>query len=149
MNRRIGVVSLFVFLAAATPLFLAPLMHRTQTMIDLPESGKEVALSGLSYKSNMFEAKVTSAKLDVKSGANADPVVVEWTFLGTNTDGQMHKVEIFTRLQDETGKQLAMSSGRCMLSGGAHDQSCKFEMKVSAADWKATKAVRIVTDWQS
>lgn len=148
MNRRTGFVSALVFLAAV-PAFLVPLMHRTQTQIGVPEAGQSVALSGLVYKAHAFEAKVSSTTLELESAADADPVVGTWTFLGSNSDGQMHKVEIFTRLQNASGKQLKMFSGRCLLSGGSHDQPCKVDMKVGAEDWKATTAVRIVTDWQS
>lgn len=148
MNRRTG----FMFLAAfalAAPAYLLPLMMRAQTVISLPEPGKSVALSALSYKARAFEAKVTSTTLEITSAADADPVVGEWTFLGSNSDGQMHKVEINARMLDETGKQLDMFTGKCLLSGGSHDQPCKLETKMSAAAWKATKSVRIVTDWQS
>ncbi len=76
-------------------------------------------------------------------------MLAEWTFLGSNSDGQLHKVDIYTRLLDEAGKQVGMFSSKCLLGGGASDQPCKVENKVNAADWKATKSVRIVTDWQS
>jgi len=148
MHRRTGLISLVVFLAAV-PVFLVPLMSRSQAIIDRPEPGTAVALSSLAYKANAFEARVTSTTLELTSAADADPVTGQWTFLGSNSDGQMHKVEIFVRPQDESGKQIAMFSGKCLLSGGAHDQPCKVDMKLSAAEWKDTKAVRIVTDWQS
>ncbi len=148
MFRRTSFVSAAVFLASV-PAFLIPLMQRNQTLIDVPEPGRSVALSGLVYKSKAFEAKITTTTLDLTSAADADPVTGEWTFLGSNSDGQMHKVEIFTRLQDASGKQIEMFSGRCLLSAGSHDQACKVDMKLSAEDWKATTAVRIVTDWQS
>jgi hypothetical protein len=134
---------------AASVALAVPLMHRTQTIINVPEPGTDVALSGLRYKANAFEAKVTSTRLELKSDAGADPIVAEWTFLCSNNDGQMHRVEIFVRLQDESGKQLAMFSQKCMVTAAAHDQAHKVQMKVEAADWKATKAVRIVTDWLS
>ena len=66
-----------------------PLMHRPQTAIDVPEPGTDIPLSGLSYKGTLFEAKVTSARLERKSEPEADPVIAEWTFLGSNSDGQI------------------------------------------------------------
>ncbi len=129
--------------------FPVPLMLRKQTVISLPEPGKEEPLYGLNYKANAFEAKVTSVKLTLTSAEDADPVVGEWTFLASNSDGQMHKVEILTRLLDESGTQLAVASKVCMLGGGYHDYACPVELKVKAAEWKATKSLRIVTDWQS
>ncbi len=142
-------LALCLLLVAASVTVAVPLMHRTQTIINVPEPGTDVALSGLSYKARAFEAKITSGRLDVRSEADADPVVAEWTFLGSNSDGQMHRVEIFLRLQDESGKQIAMFSGKCILTAGARDQACKVDMKIKAADWNATKAIRLVTDWLS
>jgi hypothetical protein len=148
--RHPGRSSLLVVLLAAVPLVLpAPLMHRTQTMIDPPEPGRDVPLSGLFYKGVQFEAKVTSARLERKGEPDADPVEAEWTFLGSNSDGQMHRIEIFVRLLDESGKQLEMFSGKCVLTGGSHDHPCAASMKVKAGTWKATRSVRIVIDWLS
>jgi hypothetical protein len=148
MKRR----TLFVYLTllVVVPIvFAAPLMMRKQTVISLPEPGKVEPLYGLSYKANAFEAKVTSVKLTLTSAEDADPVVGEWTFLGSNSDGQMHKVEIYTRLLDESGTQIAVASKVCMIGGGYQDFPCHVDLKVKAAEWKATKSVRIVTDWQS
>lgn len=142
---------LFLVALAVVPIGVSalPLMHRTQTVIDVPEPGTDVTLSGLSYRGTLFEARVTAARLDRKSDADADPVVAEWTFLGSNSDGQMHRVEIFVRLLDESGKQLEMFSKKFILRGGSQDQACVLPMKVKAGTWKATRSVRIVTDWVS
>ena len=148
MRKRIGLISLFVFLAAA-PAFLVPLMSRAQTVISLPEPGKTEPLYGLAYKANAFEAKITAVTLSITSAEGADPVVGEWTFLGSNSDGQMHKVLIYTRMLDEAGTQLAVESKLCMIGGGYKDYPCRVDLKVKAAEWKATKSLRIVTDWQS
>lgn len=138
-----------VLLLAASVCAASPLMHRAQTVISVPTPGEEVALYGLSYKSKAFEAKISSVKLAVKSAEGADPVEGEWTFLASNSDGQMHKVDIQTRLLDESGTQLALASKVCMLGGGYHDFACTVPLKVKSADWKATKSIRIVSDWQS
>jgi len=148
MKRR----NLFVYLTllGVVPMvFAAPLMMRKQTVISVPEPEKVEPLYGLSYKANAFEAKITSVKLTLTSAADADPVVGAWTFLGSNSDGQMHKVEIYTRLLDEGGTQIAATSKLCMLGGGYHDFPCKVDLKVKASEWKVIKSVRIVTDWQS
>jgi len=137
------------FLLATSVALAVPLMMRKQTIIDIPASGTDVALSGLSYKANAFEAKVSSVRLEIGSAEGADPVVGQWVFLGSNNDGQIHKVEIYVRLQDEAGNQIAMYSHKFMLSPGSRDQVCKVEMESKAAEWKAAKAARIVTDWQS
>ena len=68
---------------------------------------------------------------------------------GIESDGQMHRVEIYVRLLDESGKQLAMFSKTCILTGGSHDKPCLVPIKVKAEAWKATRSVRIVTDWLS
>jgi hypothetical protein len=142
-------VPLFLCMLAASLAAGLPLMHRSQTVISIPEPGVQVPLYALSYKANAFEAKVTAVTLKIESAADADPVVGEWTFLASNSDGQLHKVDIYTRLLDETGKQLAMESRKCMPGGGSHDVVCTVPLKVKAADWKAIKSVRIVTDWLS
>lgn len=142
---------LLLLLSGIIPIALLafPLMHKTQTAIDVPEPGTDVPLSGLTYKGTLFEAKVTTARLERKTDAEADPVVAEWTFLGSNSDGQMHRVEIFVRLLDQSGEQLEMFSKKFILRGGSRDQPCVVPMKVKAETWKATRSVRIVTDWVS
>ncbi|MEX0879107.1 MAG: hypothetical protein WEB59_16515 [Thermoanaerobaculia bacterium] len=150
MARRNRSVLLMAVLAVVPIAVLAfPLMHRTQTVIDVPQPGTDVSLSGLSYKGRMFEAKVTSVRLERKGESDADPVVADWTFAGSNSDGQMHRVEIFVRLLDESGKQLEMFAKKCVLPGGSHDHPCVVPMKVKAESWKATRSVRIVSDWVS
>jgi hypothetical protein len=138
-----------VLLLVASVALGSPLMHRTQTVISVPAPGEEVALYSLSYKSKAFEAKITSVKLSVTSQDGGDPVEGDWTFLASNSDGQMHKVEIYTRLLDENGTQLQSVSKMCMVGGGYKDYVCKVPLKVPAAQWKATKSIRIVTDWLS
>lgn len=136
-----------MFLTAWMSAF--PLMQRNQTVISVPAPGEEVTLHTLSYKANAFEAKVYSVKLAVSSADGADPVVGEWTFMTFNTDGQMHKVEIFTRILDESGSQLAMESKKCMIGGGYKDFACTVPLNMKADKWKAAKSVRVVTDWLS
>lgn len=148
MIRR--TVSVYLSLLAIVPMVLAaPLMMRKQTVISVPEPGKVEPLYGLAYKANAFEATINSVKLTLTSEGEADPVVGDWTFLGSNSDGQMHKVEIYTRLLDESGTQIATASKLCMLGGGYKDYPCKVDLKVKASEWKVIKSIRIVTDWQS
>ena len=146
--KKPGRSFLLILVLAAVPVaLLAALMHRTQTAIDVPEPGADVALSGLTYKGKAFEAKVTSVRLELKVGSDA--LTGEWTFLGSNSDGQWHKVEPFVRLLDASGELLAVFSKHCTLAAGAQDQPCVVPMNVKPEIWKATKSVRIVTDWTS
>jgi hypothetical protein len=138
-----------VLLLAASQSFATPLMQRNQTIISVPAPGEDVALYTLAYKANAFEAKVHSVKLHITSKEEADPVTGEWTFITSNSDGQLHKVEIFTRILDESGGQVAMESKKCMIGGGYKDFVCTVPLNLSAAKWKAAKSVRIVTDWLS
>jgi hypothetical protein len=140
-------VSAFLLLVSAA--LLAVVMSRKQTGIDVPEPGQDVELSGLNYKGAQFEAKVTSVKLELKGDATADPVEAEWVFLASNSDGQLHRVEIYARPLDESGKQLGQFSKGFHLNAGARDQVCKVPMKIKSADWKAVKTIRIVADWMS
>jgi hypothetical protein len=124
-------------------------MQRNQTIISIPAPGEEVALYTLAYKANAFEAKVHSVKLNLTSKEDGDPVTGDWTFVTSNTDGQLHKVEIFTRILDESGSQLGMESKKCMIGGGYKDFVCTVPLNLAAAKWKTAKSVRIVTDWLS
>ena len=142
---RFALVMMFV----AAWMSASPLMERDQTVISIPAPGEEVTLHTLSYKARAFEAKIYTLKLSLTSADGADPVTGEWTFLTSNSDGQLHKVEIFTRILDESGTQLAMESKRCMIGGGYKDFVCTVPLKVKAEVWKAAKSVRIVADWQS
>ena len=138
-----------VLLLVASQSFATPLMYRAQTIISIPAPGEKVTLYNLSYHPKSWEAKVYSVELKVTSAEGADPVTGEWTFLSSNTDGQLHKVEIFTRLLDESGTQLGMESKHCMIGGGYHDFVCTVPLNMKAAAWKNVKSVRLVTDWQS
>jgi hypothetical protein len=136
-------------LLAASQSFATPLMHRAQTVMAIPPVGEEITLSALTYKAKAFEAKIYSVKLEVTSAEEADFVAGQWIFYASNSDGQMHKVEVYTRILAETGEQLAVQSKMCMLSGGSQSFECKVPLKLKAADWKAAKSVRVVTDWMS
>ena len=148
MTTRPRFILPILFLVASIA-FPAPLMHRAQTVISVPERDKQEPLYGLAYKARSFEAKISAVTLKVTSADGADPVVGEWTFLGTNSDGQLHKVEIHTRLLDESGSQVGIASKACMLGGGYKDFPCTVPLNVKASVWQATKSIRIVTDWQS
>jgi hypothetical protein len=147
-TRRRPRFALAMMLMAAW-MSASPLMQRNQTIISIPAPGEEVTLYTLAYKPRSFEAKVYSVKLKLTSEDGADPVTGEWTFMTSNSDGQLHKVEIFTRILDESGTQLTMESRKCMIGGGYHEFACTVPLNMKAADWKAAKSVRIVTDWQS
>ena len=138
-----------VLLLAASQSFATPLMQRNQTIISMPAPGEEVTLYTLSYKANAFEAKVYTAKLTLTSKEDGDPVTGEWTFLSSNNDGQLHKVELFTRILDESGTQLAVESKKCMIGGGYKDFVCTVPLSMPAAKFKAAKSVRVVADWLS
>jgi hypothetical protein len=119
MHRRRFAILSGVLLAAAPAVVFAVLMHRTQTGIDVPSPGQVVELSGLIYKGSAFQASVTSVRFDSKSEEGAEKVEAEWVFLAQNSDGQMHKIEIFVRPLDEAGKQLGSFSVRAILTPGA------------------------------
>jgi hypothetical protein len=145
-RRSLLAAALMCLLAAFAS---AALMHRTQTVIDVPAAGQDVALSALEYKSSAFDAKIVSVRLEPHGDPASDPTVADWRFVGSNSDGQQHRVEIFVRLLDASGKQIEMFSKSFILPGGTHDQACVVPMQLKAEHWKAAKSVRIVTDWLS
>jgi hypothetical protein len=148
MNRKnLPAFFLLALTAAPAALIASAFLVGTQTVIEVPAAGQDVPLSGLSYKARAFEAKVTSVRLEPRGAADADPFAADWSFLGSNSDGQMHRLEMQLRLLDESGKQLAMPSHYFALAAGAHDQSFKLETKLTAGVWKATRKVRIVVNW--
>ena len=106
-------------------------------------------LQGLSYKARRFEAKVTALTVAVKSAEGADPVLVDWTFTASNTDGQIHRVEMQVRLLDDAGKQIGWSTGKHPVRAGASGQTFTVPMKVKADVWRAAKKARIFADWIS
>ncbi len=147
MHRR-NLSLLLILLLSASALSM-PLMYRGQTVIDIPQPGQDVELSSLSYKANAFEAKFLTVRLEPKGAADADPLRGTWTFIGSNNDGQMHKTEVWVRLLDESGKQVAMFSNKCTLPPGTHDFPCVVNMEIKAETWKSVKSVRIVADFLS
>ncbi|HMA17121.1 MAG TPA: hypothetical protein VKS03_01650, partial [Thermoanaerobaculia bacterium] len=105
------------------------------------------ALAKLEYRAR-FVASIDSVTLELASAEGSD-TVVEWSFLGSNTDGQLHRVSIALRLLDEGGSQIALFNGRGILSAGARDQNVSVSTKVKPEIWKAAKKVRIFADWMS
>jgi hypothetical protein len=149
MARRNPVVLFLLALFVIPAVLLAALMMKTHTIIDMPQPGQDMELSGLSYKAHAFEAKIGSLRLDIKSDEDAKRVKAEWIFAGSNTDGQMHRVEMEIRLRDASAEQIDMFTHHCMLTPGAHDQKCAMETKTSAEKWKAAHSVEIVANWLS
>jgi hypothetical protein len=121
-------------------------MLHTETTIPKPAPGETVVLEGLVYKAR-FEAKVTSVRLDVKSVEGADPVLADWVFAGSNSDGQVHRVDLQVRLFDEHGKQLDVFEARHPLAPGVQGQALTVPMKVKAPVWAAAKKIRIWANW--
>jgi hypothetical protein len=149
MDRRNPVALSLIALLAVPSFLLAVLMLKTHTTVAMPPPGQVTEVSGLSYKAHAFEAKIESVQVDLKNGEGAADVEAEWTFSGSNTDGQMHRVEIEIRLKNAAGKQLEMFTRNFTLAPGAHDQTCVMETKTSAENWKAVHSVELVANWQS
>ena len=134
-------------LASVVPVFAALMLH-TEITISKTVSDQTVTLEGLVYKAR-FEAKVTSVHLAVKSEAGADPVIGVWTFTGSNSDGQVHRVVMEIRLLDERGKQIGVFQASHPFSAGARNESFVVPMKTKLAVWEAAKRIRIWANWMS
>ena len=135
---------LSLFAAAAS----AALMQHSETTIALPAPGEKTPLEKLEYRAR-FVASIDSVTLQVKSGAGADPVVADWVFAGSNTDGQAHRVEVVVRLLDEAGKQIGVYSATRILPPGARDFAITVSTKTKADAWSAARKARIFADWRS
>jgi hypothetical protein len=133
-------------LALGPLVLLGGLMLHTETTIAPPSPGETVALQRLVYRAR-FEARVSSVRLERRTEEGADPLVAQWIFAGSNTDGQVHRVEMQVRLLDEAGKQIGWFVAKHPLAAGAREQSFAVPMKVKAEVWKATKRVRIFAFW--
>ena len=125
----------------------ASLMQHSETTIPMPAAGEKTPLQKLEYRAR-FVASIDSVTVQVK-GTGADPVVADWIFTGSNTDGQAHRVERAVRLLDEAGKQIGAFSATRILPPGAHDFSMSVETKVKAEGWTSARKVRIFADWRS
>ena len=138
-----------VVLSLASGVAFAALMQHSETTIPIPSTGVSTPLQGLSYKARRFEAKVTALTVTARSAEGADPVMLDWAFTGSNTDGQMHRVEMQIRLLDEAGKQIGWSTGKYPVRAGASGETFSIPMKVKAEVWRAAKKARIFADWIS
>ena len=145
--RAAGAVVLALVLASGAAF--AALMQHSETTIPIPEGGVLTSLKSLSYKSRRFEASIATVTLTVKSEEGADPALVDWTFTGSNTDGQVHRVEMQVRLLDESGKQIGWATGKYAVRAGASGEPFTISMKVKADVWRAAKKARIFADWLS
>ena len=144
MKWRIAALSALISVA---PVFAALMLH-TETTIPKPLSDETTILEGLVYNAR-FEAKVTSVRLAVKSEAGADPVVGDWVFTGSNSDGQAHLVAMEVRLLDEKGSQIGEFDAKHPLSAGARNERFVVPMKVKSAAWEATRRIWIWANWMS
>lgn len=145
LNRRSRIAS--SVLLGISAVALAALMQHSETTIPIPNPGEKTALAKLEYRAR-FVASIDSVTLELASAEGSD-TVVEWNFLGSNTDGQLHRVSIALRFLDEAGSQIAVYNGRGILSPGARDQKISVSTKVKPEIWKAAKKVRIFADWMS
>ena len=138
-----------VVLSLASGVAFAALMQHSETTIPVPAAGEATSLKGLSYKSRRFEASITSVTVRMKSEEGADPVLMDWVFTASNTDGQVHRVEMQIRFLDESGKQVGWSTGKYAVRAGASGSTFPIAVKVKGDVWRAAKRVRIFADWLS
>lgn len=147
MTARRDAVCVTILSFAAAVAFAA-LMYHSETTIPLPAPGEKTTLKRLEYRAR-FVASIDSVTLRTKSEPGADPVVTEWVFTGSNTDGQAHRVEIVVRLLNEAGEQVGVYSTRRVIPPGAHGLEIPLQTKVRPDVWGAAKKVRIFADWMS
>ena len=145
--RRRSLPSFLALSLLAAALF-AGLMQHSETTIPIPAPGEKTPLEKLEYRAR-FVASIDSVTLQVKSEAGADPVVADWVFAGSNTDGQAHRVELVVRLLDESGKQVGLFSATRILPAGARAMDVAVTTKVKADAWSSARKARIFADWRS
>jgi len=144
--RKGSTCAIVVSLYAAAAF--AALMQHSETTIPMPAPGEKTPLEKLEYRAR-FVASIDSVTLQMKSEGGADPVVADWVFTGSNTDGQAHRVEVVVRLLDEAGKQIGLYSATRILPPGARGIEITLSTKVKADVWSAARKVRIFADWRS
>lgn len=144
-HRTLAGSAMVAYFVAATAL--GALMLRTQTTIPMPPRDEKTALSKLAYKPRRFEASVTSVTLKVTSEPDVEPVLAQWIFGASNTDGNVHRVDLQVSLLGESGKRLGWFTAKHPLPAGASDQTFVVPMKVKAAVLAAAKTVHIRADW--
>ena len=127
---------------------LGALMQHSEVTIPIPAAGERVPLEKLEYRAR-FVASINAVTLELATSEKADPVAVEWTFLGSNTDGQAHRVELAVRLLDESGSQIGVYRTKAILPAGASGRQIRLSMKVKPDVWSAAKKARIFADWMS
>jgi hypothetical protein len=148
MKSACRAVAAVVVLLSAPLALLAGTMKQTVTAIAVPKDSAAIPLQGLIYKA-WFTAEVTTVRLDPMPAADADPVVADWRFTGSNTDGQIHRLSVTVSLVDESGNKMVSMEVKTVLRPGAKDQAWSVPMKVPAKYWKATRTIRIAVDWFS
>lgn len=146
---RLRFLALFLGFAFVCGLSFAALMQHSETTIGKPVIGARVSLDRLVYKSRRFEARIPSVELQEKSPADADPLLADWVFTASNTDGQLHRVEMQIRLLDEGGKQIGWFVAKHPVRAGAREETFRVPMKVKRNVWSDTRRVRIFADWIS
>lgn len=146
-TRRKGPACALV-LSLFAAVVVAGLMQHSETTIPIPAPGEKTPLQKLEYRAR-FVASIDSITVQMKSDAGADPVLADWVFAGSNTDGQAHRVELVVRLLDEAGKQVGISSATRILPPGAHGMELTVSTKVKADAWSAARKARIFADWRS
>ena len=142
-TRRKGPACALVLSLFAAAAFAA-LMQHSETTIPMPGAGEKTPLAKLEYRAR-FVASIDSVTVQVKSDAGADPVVADWTFTGSNTDGQAHRVEVVVRLP-------MRPASRSALLGDADPASLRSRLpdhhatKAKADAWTSARKARIVAD---
>jgi hypothetical protein len=135
---------------------LASTMIKTVTAIGVPKDNATISLRDLVYTGSRgketrrppdFTAEVKTVRLDPMPAAGADPVVADWVFTGSNTDGQIHRVAIKLTLVDESGNSTVSFDTKTVLRPGAKDQSWSVHMKAPAKVWTATRTIHIAAVW--
>jgi hypothetical protein len=148
MKSACRAVAFAVVLLSVPLALLASTMKQTVTAITVPKDSATIPLRDLIYKAR-FTAEVKAVRLDPMPAAGADPVEADWVFMGSNTDGQIHRVSITLTLADESGNKMDSFGTKVMLPAGAKDKLWSVHMKVPAKVWTATRTIRIAADWFS
>ncbi len=146
-DRRSFQLITLVALAALVAGVAGGAMWIRAASFPIPTDDKPVTLSGLTYEGVGGVDEVNSARLEITSKEDQDPVHLEWTLNGRNTTPQMRRINLRVYLLDANKKRIAMGGITAMLKPATEKQDIVVKMKVPVKKWEQAERVYVQVDF--